>query len=66
MHGQVLSAQGRTTIIAIAFFTGAWLVSVPLAILFGFRIKRTEGLFGLWSGMASGYSVVTLIALFLR
>lgn len=56
----VLQAMGKTTAVATAFVTGAWLVAVPAALLFD-RVLHL-GLEGLWYGLTAGYSVVTLIA----
>jgi len=57
-----LAAQGRTTLIAIAFLAGAWGVAVPCAYLFAFKWPLTAGLEGLWLGLIAGYFVVSLIA----
>jgi MATE family multidrug resistance protein len=59
----VLSAQARPGIVAVAFFTGAWGVGVPCAVLFAFHVEKTKGLIGLWLGLTCGYGVVTIIAL---
>ena len=58
-----LAAQGRTTMIAIAFVLGAWVVAVPLAYIFAFVWKLTEGLVGLWLGLIAGYAVVSTVAI---
>jgi len=56
----VLDAMGKTSAVATAFVAGAWLVAVPLA----FVLDRMAGLGlnGLWYGLATGYAVVTVIA----
>ena len=59
----VLAAQARPQFIAVAFFIGAWGVSVPAAYLFAFKIEKTKGLIGLWLGLTCGYLVVTMIGL---
>ena len=59
----VLSAQGRANAVAIAFFVGAWGVTVPCVFIFG-HMQQFATLFYLWVAMAAGYTVVTLIALF--
>ena len=57
-----LAAQGRTTMIAIAFVAGAWGVAVPCAYVFAFKWHLTLGLQGLWLGLIAGYAVVSAIA----
>ena len=57
-----LAAQGRPEKIAIAFFIGAWCVSVPLSWYLAFKVDATKGLFGLWLGMSIGYGVTTFIS----
>lgn len=56
----VLDAMGRAAAVATSFVAGAWLVAVPLA----FILDRMAGLGlnGLWYGLATGYAVVTIIA----
>ena len=52
-----LSAQGRSTAVAVSFFIGAWCVCVPLAWVLGFEIhpfSDNNGLLGLWIAMAVG------------
>ena len=62
-----LAAQGRPHLIAVSFVVGAWLVCIPLA--FYFRASHLHlgtfhmtGLFGLWTAMAVGYGVTSLLA----
>ena len=44
-------------------FFGLWGVSVPLAYVFGLRIRLGggTGLVGVWWGLIAGYSVMTLV-----
>ncbi|KAF0718627.1 Aste57867_1562 [Aphanomyces stellatus] len=46
-------------LVAVAFFTGAWLTGVPTAYMLGLRWHL--GLLGIWIGMALGYVVTALI-----
>lgn len=56
----ILEAQARPTVVAVAFFIGAWGISVPLSYVFCFVIHKD--LLGLWYGMCCGYLVITAIA----
>ena len=58
----VLSAQARPGAMALAFFTGAWGVGVPMAVVLAFHVEKTKGLVGLWLGLTMGYGVVTIIS----
>ena len=58
-----LSAQGRSTAVAVSFFVGAWCVCVPLAWVLGFEIhpfSDNNGLLGLWIAMAVGCELLAL------
>ncbi len=54
------NTKARPTVVAAAFFIGAWCISVPLSYVFCFVLHKD--LLGLWYGMTCGYLVVTLIA----
>eukprot|EP00051_Salpingoeca_urceolata_P011214 m.138527 g.138527 ORF g.138527 m.138527 type:complete len:418 (-) comp17033_c0_seq4:188-1441(-) len=54
-----LQGQSRSGVIAVSYFVGAWLISVPLAYVLGFVLHL--GLRGLWYGMVGGYAVITLL-----
>lgn len=56
----VLLGQGRSKPVMIAFLVGAWVVAVPLAILFT-RVADL-GLVGLWGAMIAGYIVIIILA----
>ena len=55
----VVDAQARPMMSALAFIVGAWGVSVPLAYVFGFVMRR--GLLGIWCALCSGYTVVGIV-----
>lgn len=56
----MLEGTARNGVIAVSFLVGAWLVAVPLALVFSFVLKKD--LLWLWIAMVCGYAVVTLIA----
>ena len=58
-----LAAQGRPMIIALSFVMGAWVCCIPLAIFLAFHYAPTEGLFGLWVALATGYGITTVLSL---
>ena len=55
----VVDAQARPMMSALAFIVGAWGVSVPMAYVFGFVMRR--GLLGIWCALCSGYTVVGVV-----
>ena len=58
-----LSAQGRPGWVAAAFFTGAWVVCIPLAWVLTFDVPSIgTPLVGLWLAMTAGYLTVTAVA----
>lgn len=64
-----LNATGRPMSVAVSFVFGAWLVCIPLALVFR-RLPSSislfgvpvNGLFGLWLAMSAGYAVTTTSA----
>lgn len=52
-----LDGQGRAAFVAISFFIGGWLVSVPLAYVFAFQLNLD--LEGLWYALVVGYVTIT-------
>jgi Na+-driven multidrug efflux pump len=57
----IISCVQRPGAVAVSFFIGAWIVSVPLSYVFGFPLGLD--LIGLWYGLTCGYTMVTLISL---
>lgn len=54
----VLEGQGNAGAVAVSFFLGAWVVCVPLAFVFTYKLHL--GLSGLWYALTTGYAVVTV------
>lgn len=55
-----LDAQGRPTVMAVAFFVGLWCVSMPLAYVLG--VVLDYGVKGMWWAMVVGYLLITVLA----
>ena len=58
--------QARPHVAALSMFAGLWGLSVPTAYLFGFvwPTHHGFGLLGVWTGLTTGYSAMTLVMLY--
>eukprot|EP01006_Ploeotia_vitrea_P008915 TRINITY_DN21128_c0_g1_i1.p1 TRINITY_DN21128_c0_g1~~TRINITY_DN21128_c0_g1_i1.p1 ORF type:complete len:499 (+),score=41.06 TRINITY_DN21128_c0_g1_i1:80-1576(+) len=57
-----LEGQGRSTACIVVFVVGSWIVGVPTAYFMG--LVAGFGLLGLWIGISTGYTFITVISFY--